>query len=387
MTPGGGRRGRGGAWKGRGRPPWWPEDAPWPPRGGPPWQRGGPPWGWGGGPPTFVRRLGCLAGCAILAPLAVVALLVWLLLAAAGAVGSVTALSVAAGIGLALWIVLAVAVVVLLRRLAPPLGGLIDAARRVEAGDYSARIPVQGPGRVRSLARAFNAMSERLEADEARRSSVLADIAHELRTPLTVIRSQAEAIADGVHPADEEHIAPIVTATRSLEALADDLRTLTLMEAGGLHLDREPLDIGVLVNETVDAFRAEAGFREVRLAARIPEEPLVIDADPVRLRRVLGNLIANALAHSRREGNVTVVLEASAANVRLSVSDDGDGIPADILPRVFDRFVKGPGSTGSGLGLAIVRDLVEAHGGSVTVASQPGRGATFRITLPASPAH
>jgi signal transduction histidine kinase len=335
-----------------------------------------------GGPARFVRRLGCLAGCAILAPLGIVIALVWLLLGAAGVVGSVTALSVAAAIALALWAVVAAAVVIGLRRLAPPVGALVDAARRVESGDYSARVPVHGPGQVRSLARAFNAMSERLEADEARRSSVLADIAHELRTPLTVIRSQAEAIADGVHPADEEHIAPIVSATQTLESLADDLRTLTLVEAGGLHLDREPLDVGVLVNETVDSFRAEADFLGVRLSARVPEEPLVVDADPVRLRRILANLIANALTHAHRGGSVQVAVTAMSGEVELSVTDDGDGIPEDLLPRIFDRFVKGPGSTGSGLGLAIVRDLVEAHRGAVGVDSQPGRGATFRVTLP-----
>jgi two-component system sensor histidine kinase BaeS len=332
----------------------------------------------------MIRRLGCLAGCAILAPLAVLGAVVWALLGAAGVVGSVTALSVGAAVVLIMWAVAATAVILGLRRLAPPVGALVDAARRVEAGDYSARVPVHGPRQVRSLARAFNSMSERLGAEEVRRSSVLADIAHELRTPLTVIRSQAEAIADGVHPADEEHISPIVTATRTLEALADDLRTLTLVEAGGLRLNREPLDVGVLVNETADAFRAEAGFLGVLLSARVPEEPVVIDADPVRLRRVLGNLIANSLAHTHRGGSIGVTADSAGGGVEITVNDDGEGIPEELLPRVFDRFAKGPGSTGSGLGLAIVRDLVEAHGGSVRVESRSGHGATFRVTLPAA---
>jgi two-component system sensor histidine kinase BaeS len=329
------------------------------------------------------RRAGCCAGCALLAVLAAISTLVWLLLGTLGLVSSkgLTKAIVAAALGLFLLAV--VATVITLRRLAPPVGGLIRAARQVEAGDYSGRVPIKGPGEVRTLARAFNAMSARLEAEQSRRQSVLADLAHELRTPLTVIRSQAEAIADGVNPADEEHIVPIVTATRALEALADDLRTLTLAEAGALHLEREPVDVSVLVNETVEAFRAEAERAGVRLQSRLTGDLPPLDGDPARLRRVLGNLIANALAHTGRDGTVRVEASGSPGGVRLTVRDDGSGIPAELLPRVFDRFVKGPGSAGSGLGLAIVRDVVEAHGGTVSATSTEGLGTAVEMTLPA----
>jgi two-component system, OmpR family, sensor histidine kinase BaeS len=266
------------------------------------------------------------------------------------------------------------------------VGALIEGAHRIEAGDYSARVPVRGPADLRSLARAINDMSSRLEAEETRRRSVVADIAHELRTPLTIIRGQAEAITDGIYPADAEHMAPIVTATESLEMLVNDLSTLTLLEGGTLRLHREPIDVDVLVNETLDAFRPEATTAGVRLAEAVDPGVPPLDADPARIRGVLGNLVSNALSHTPRGGSISVEGTIAGSSVRLTVRDDGEGIPADLLPRVFDRFVKGPASTGSGLGLAIVRDVVEAHGGSVTATSTAGQGTVISVTLPATTA-
>jgi two-component system sensor histidine kinase BaeS len=328
------------------------------------------------------RRAGCCAGCALLVLVGGLSALVWLTLSTFGLVGSTGINRVIVATALALSVIAVVAIGITARRMAPPVRGLIRAARQVEAGDYSARVPPRGPGEVRSLARAFNAMSARLEAEETRRRTLLADITHELRTPLTVIRSQAEAIADGVNPADEAHLAPIVAATRTLEALADDLRTLTLADAGALHPDREPVDVGVLVNETVDAFRPEAAAAGVRLDSRLTADLPLVSADPAQLRRALGNLIANALAHTGRDGMVRVEARTTPGGVRITVRDDGEGIPADLLPRVFERFVKGPSSAGSGLGLAIVRDLVEAHGGTVSAESTEGLGTAIEITLP-----
>ena len=328
-----------------------------------------------------MRPAACFAGCAFLVILAAISILVLLLLTALKVLGSSTLTAVISSVALGLCVIALLGVSIAARRLAPPVSGLIDAARRVESGDYSARVPARGLRQVRSLARAFNAMSARLETEETRRRSVLADIAHEMRTPLTVIRSQAEAIADGVNPADEEHIAPIVGATHALEALADDLRTLTLADAGSLHLDREAVDVPVLVNETLDAFGPEAASAGIRLTRRLAPDLPPLDADAARLRRVLGNLVGNALAHTGRGGTVTVEAEALPGMVRITVRDDGSGIPAELLPRVFDRFVKGPGSTGSGLGLAIVRDLVEAHGGTVSAESTEGVGTAVQITL------
>jgi two-component system sensor histidine kinase BaeS len=309
---------------------------------------------------------------------------VWLVLTAFGAVNSApfdTAVAVTALVLGALAIAVAFLV---LRRLAAPVGSLIEGAHRIEAGDLSARVPVRGPADLRSLARAMNEMSGRLEAEETRRRSVLADIAHELRTPLSIIRGQAEAITDGIYPADAEHMAPIVSATESLEMLVNDLSTLTLAESGALRLHREPVDVAVLVNATLDAFRAEARAAGVQLTEQIDEHLPAMDADPGRMRGVLGNLVSNALAHARAGGTIGVEGVAAGDWVVLTVRDDGTGIPAELLPRVFDRFVKGPSSTGSGLGLAIVRDVVEAHGGTVRATSSEADGTAITLRIPAA---
>lgn len=344
------------------RPPWWPEDQLWPPAG------------------RRHRRLRP-AGCLL-------ALIVMFVIGVAG-----TAHLVAAGLGVAgvpgpgraaamvaLLLGLLLVVALGLGRATRPVGGLIEAAGRIEAGDYSTRVPERGPREVRQVARAFNAMSARLEANEARRRSFLADVTHELRTPLAVIRGQAEAIADGVYPADPGHLAPILDAARTLDVLVEDLRTLALSEAGALTLAREPVDLGMLVGEAVEGLRPPppGPTIEVEMEDGLPP----VDADPARLLGVVGNLVGNAIKHTPAGGSITVAGRRSGDEVVLGVTDTGEGIPVDLLPRVFDRFAKGEGSRGSGLGLAIVRDVVEAHGGRVAVESEVGRGTTVRVWLP-----
>ncbi|MGH7721954.1 MAG: sensor histidine kinase [Candidatus Dormibacteria bacterium] len=327
--------------------------------------------------------MGCAVGLLFLVLGGAGTALVWLILSAIGAVGSAPFARIISGVGLLLGIAAAIGAGVALRRLTAPATRLVEAARRIETGDYSARVPVRGPSELRSLARAFNALSGRLEADEARRRSVLADVAHELRTPITVIRGQTEGIVDGVYPPDAEHLRPVLAATRTLEVLVDDLRTLALAEAGSLQLQREPVELAVLVHDTFATSSDAASRAGVRLVAGIEPPGLVVDADSVRLGSVLANLVGNALRHAHRGGEVRVDASAAVGAVQIVVRDNGSGIPAELLPRVFDRFVKGADSPGSGLGLAIVRDIVEAHGGAVTVASTAGVGTEVRLTLPA----
>jgi signal transduction histidine kinase len=371
MTP---RSGAGGWAPGGGvRPAWWPDGRPWPPRGGEDWRRHRRRMG---------RRIGCLAGLLILTLGGAGAALIWLLLSVVGTVGSAPFARVISGAGLLLGVVALIAAWIAVRRLAAPATRLVDAARRIEDGDYSARVPVRGPSELRSLARAFNAMSGRLEADEARRRSVVADVAHELRTPITVIRGQVEGIVDGIYPADPEHMRPVLAATRTLEVLVDDLRTLALAEVGTLNPQREPVDLSVLVHDTLATFGDAAGAAGVHLVAAVDPPGLEIEGDAVRLGSVLANLVANALRHVHHGGEVRVDASRRGEGVRIAVRDNGEGIPAELLPRVFDRFVKSSDSPGSGLGLAIVRDIVEAHGGKVTVASTTGAGTEVELTLP-----
>jgi two-component system sensor histidine kinase BaeS len=264
------------------------------------------------------------------------------------------------------------------------LDRLVEAARAVEAGDYTARVapPVRGPRAVAELARAFDTMAGRLEADEAERRSLLADVSHELRTPLAVIRGSLEAIVDGVHPADEAHLAAIVEETRVMERLVEDLRTLALAEGGTLPLHREPTDIADLAHDVVASFQSTAAAAGVTLTADAPDDLPLTTADPVRIREVLANLVANAVRHTPSGGRVTVSAAAESGGIVVRVADTGSGIDRALLPHVFERFVKTAGSGGSGLGLAIARNLVVTHGGTIDVDSEPGAGATFTVRLP-----
>jgi two-component system sensor histidine kinase BaeS len=272
------------------------------------------------------------------------------------------------------------------RRIAQPLSSLVDAARRVEAGDYDARVPEVrgGPRELRELTRAFNTMASRLEADQRQRRSLLADVSHELRTPLAVLRGNLEAIADGVHPADEAHLAGLIEETHVLERLVDDLRTISLAEAGALPLHREPTDPDVLLGETVASFATAAAEAGIDLVVDSPSDLPLLDVDPIRIREVLSNLIANAIRHTPRGGRITASgrLDVAGRAVTFDVTDTGSGIDAELLPHVFERFARGPDSRGSGLGLAIARDLVTAHGGRISVRSRPGTGTTFEVSLP-----
>jgi signal transduction histidine kinase len=261
---------------------------------------------------------------------------------------------------------------------------LIDAAGQVEAGDLSAHVPEHGPRELRALARAFNAMLERLRLDETERRRLLADLTHELRTPVSVIQGNLEAMVDGVYPADESHLTPVLDETRVLSRLIDDLRTLTLAESGALVLHRESTDLGVLAGEVVAAFRPQAEAAGVILRAEVADDVPLVDVDPLRIREVLTNLTSNALRHTPGGGSVRILVSLDAEGKRtvLSVADTGRGILPEDLPRVFDRFYKSDDSTGSGLGLAIAKNLVTAHGGEIRAESTLGQGSTVRFMLP-----
>ena len=271
-----------------------------------------------------------------------------------------------------------------IRRMTGPIDNLIQAARRIEKGDYSASVPEYGPPEMRSVARAFNAMSARLKLTDEQRRSFLADVAHELRTPLSVIRGQAEGIADGMYPGDAEHIEPILDATRGLEVLVEDLRTLVLTDAGSLVLNREPVDPTALVHDVLASFKAQSEASQVNLAGDLDYGIPMVDVDPARMRSAIANVISNAIRHTPPGGSVRVGVQPAGDEVVIHITDTGEGIPAKLLPRVFERFVKTPTSTGSGLGLAIVHDIVTAHGGKIEIQSTQGIGTSVSITLQAA---
>ncbi len=353
------------------RPAWWPEGEPFPPRG-----RG---WRRGRGPAPFIRFIGCFVLVVFFVALMTGALFGFLF--HEGGPGGPHAFFL-----FPLLIVIALIVIGAAggaRRMAMPLSNLIEAARRIESGDLSAQVPEWGSADIRSVARAFNSMSARLRAQDEQRRSFLAEVTHELRTPLSVIRGQAEAMVDGVYPADAAHLAPILDATSTLDRLVEDLRTLVLTDAGNLVLHREPTDVSALVRDTVESFRAQADSAGVSLTAALDDVP-VIEVDPGRIRQVLGNVLSNALRHTPSGGSVQVAVGSGGDQVTITLSDSGDGIPPDLLPHVFERFVKGPNSSGSGLGLAIARDIVSAHGGTASITSQAGSGTVVSLAFPAA---
>jgi two-component system sensor histidine kinase BaeS len=331
-----------------------------------------------------MRGFGCLFALVFLIAIAGLVALLSSLVRAFGAFGIVAqVLGVALVIGAIVGLVGAART---FRRSARILDAILDAAGRVEAGDYSARVaePDRAARPVRDLVSGFNAMAARLEASESQRRTLLADVSHELRTPLAVVQGNVEAILDGVHPGDAEHLGAILDETRVLGRLVDDVRTLALSDAGRLPLHPEPTDLGVLVSEAVAAFATQAAGSGVELIADVAADLPLIDVDPVRIREVVGNLVANALRHTPSGGRVTVTAERGrdGGSVEVVVRDTGAGIDPALLPHVFDRFAKSVDSRGSGLGLAIARGLVDAHGGTIAVESRLGEGAMFRFSLP-----
>jgi two-component system OmpR family sensor kinase len=291
-------------------------------------------------------------------------------------------------IGLALGLLIA-------RGLAAPLGRLADGARRVAAGRLAERVPVSGPAEVRTVAAAFNEMAASLEAGEAQRRHMVADIAHELRTPLTVIQGNLRAMLDDVYPLSKDEVAIIYETSVGLRRLVDDLRELSLAEAGRLELRPQPVAVSPLLTREVALFADLAAAQGVTL--RHEARPSVPDAlaDPERLAQILHNLVGNALRHTPSGGCVTLRVEQVAAwaghapALCFAVIDTGAGIPAADLPHVFERFYRADRGRaretgGSGLGLAITRQLVQLQGGTVGVESVQGQGSRFWFTLPAA---
>jgi signal transduction histidine kinase len=269
-----------------------------------------------------------------------------------------------------------------MRRLTRPMDTLIDAAGRIESGDYSAQVPERGSSDLRSVARAFNSMSSRLKANDEQRRSFLADITHELRTPLTVIRGQVEAIGDGMYPADPAHLAPILDATQALDRLVEDLRTLVLTDAGSLVLNKEPTDLAALLAEIVESFKPQTDAAHLTQESDLAADLAQVDVDPARIRSVIGNLLSNAIRHTPPDGSIKVALSRSGDQAVVTVADTGEGIAPELLPHVFERFVKGAESNGSGLGLAIAHDIAEAHGGTLEIESEAGSGTRLKLSLP-----
>jgi two-component system OmpR family sensor kinase/two-component system sensor histidine kinase BaeS len=285
--------------------------------------------------------------------------------------------------GLAAGLVALVLGLLLARQLTAPLRALIQAAHRLAGGDVP-QVAVRSGDEIGELGQAFNQMARSLARQETLRRNLMADIAHELRTPLTVIRGDLEALLDGVFAPTPEALASLQEEALLLARLIDDLRALAQAEAGQLRLEREPANLADLLHSVVAGFDLQAKHQGQDLVLDVPADLPAVAVDPQRMRQVVANLVSNALRHAPQSGRVLVSAWQQAAEVGISVVDDGPGIPPEDLAHVFDRFWRGQGrrTEGSGLGLAIARELVRAHGGRIWVESQLGRGSAFHVALP-----
>ncbi|MGW0211184.1 sensor histidine kinase [Streptomyces sp. NPDC003233] len=287
--------------------------------------------------------------------------------------------------GLVLAVTVAVTALVAVR-LVRPLRALTEAAQ--QPPDLHVRVPVTTRDETGILAEAFNDLTERRARLEAQRKAMVSDIAHELRSPLTNIRGWLEVVRDGVVEPDPPLLDSLHEEALVLQRIIDDLQDLAAADAGTLRLHREPLPAGELLDQVAAAHRVAAGAAGVALRTEA-DAGAWLDADPVRMRQALGNLVSNALRHTPADGTVTLAARRDGADVVLTVTDTGTGIAPEDLPHVFDRFWRAEKSRsrrtgGSGLGLPIVRHLLAAHEGTAEAASEPGGGAVFTLRLPAA---
>jgi len=273
------------------------------------------------------------------------------------------------------------------RRILSPVKTLTTAARRLGQGDFSQRIEVNDKSEVGEMATAFNSMADDLERAEELQRNMIADVAHELRTPLSNIQGYLEAVQDGVAKPDTATIRSLHEEATLLSRLVDDLQELSLAEAGELKLVCQAEDVAELINRTVAAIQAQVATKGLSVSINLPDELPLVNVDYHRISQVLRNLMENAIAHTPEDGTITVSATRQDNFVEVAVVDTGEGIPAEDLPLIFDRFHRVDKSRtratgGSGLGLTIARRLVEAHGGTIQAQSEPGKGSRFSFTVP-----
>jgi two-component system sensor histidine kinase BaeS len=277
--------------------------------------------------------------------------------------------------------------VALTRTLTRPLRELTAATRAVAEGDLDQHVPVRSKDELGELAASFNQMNAKLAKSLELRQQMTADIAHELRTPISVILGHTEAVKDGVLPLSDNTFDVIHDEAGRLSRLVDELRTLTLAEAGELQFSPSKISPHTLLKDVFTAYLPQAQQRDINLEMDVEGNLPDIEVDPDRMAQVLGNLISNALRYTPKGGRVILSANDREDRVELSVQDNGLGLDADELERIFDRFYRGDKSRhrdegGSGLGLTIAKSMVEGQGGRIWAESTPGDGVTFIITFP-----
>ena len=275
---------------------------------------------------------------------------------------------------------------------------LKGAAEKLAKGDLQTRVPVNGRDEVAALSTTFNQMAEQLQAADQKqreletlRRDLIAWVSHDLQTPLTSMRAILEALSDGVVDEPEMVKRYLLTAQRdvmSLSALIDDLFQMSQLDTGGFPLHRASSSLSDLVSDTLESFSQLARQSGINLEGQVESDVDPVFMDTQAIGRVFNNLISNALRHTPANGRVSVRVRRGASGVDVTVSDTGEGIRPQDIPHIFERFYRGDPSrsrqrgSGAGLGLAIARGIVQAHGGSIQVQSEPGKGTLFTFHLP-----
>src|SRR6266498_4488221 len=277
--------------------------------------------------------------------------------------------------------------ILLSRTLTRPIRELTRATHAVSEGDLSQQVPVRSKDELGELAKAFNKMSAQLSRSVNARKQMTADIAHELRTPLSLILGHAEAVHDGVLPPTPENFEIIREEATRLEHLVNDLRLLSLADAGELSIQMQDIEPQRLVNEVASLYQYQAQKKNIRFDLDVAPDLPMIEVDPGRMTQVLTNILDNALRHTPEGGRISLAAYETDTMVELSVQDSGPGLHMEDVDRIFERFYRADASRqredgGSGLGLAIAKSIVQAHGGQLSAESEPGLGLKVKIRLP-----
>lgn len=272
------------------------------------------------------------------------------------------------------------------KKLTNPLKKLSLAAKAISDGDLSQRVPVDTHDEIGEVAISFNEMADSLEKNENLRQHFLVDIAHELRTPLTIIQGNLESILDGVIEPNREHVASIYDECLRLSRLVVNLRDISLAEAGYLQLDKKTTNLTQLMQTVTQLLIPATDEKGIQLKVQAPEKAIVM-ADPDRINQVLYNLLINSISYTPKDGIITISIQEKEQSYQVSVQDNGQGIPEEDQPFIFEHFYRADksrtkSSGGTGIGLAIVKQLVEAHGGQISVASKLNIGTTITFSLP-----
>lgn len=268
-----------------------------------------------------------------------------------------------------------------------PLRNVSQAASQLADGNLSLRVAEAGPPEIKALARNFNHMAASLQRLESNRRAMTADIAHELRTPLSIQRINLEAMQDGVYPLDQANLDIVAEQNRLLTRLVEDLRTLSLADAGELESEPVVVDLSAFLERFHQQAIADARERGIRLELQRPPESLSAHIDPLRTSQILFNLLQNALRYAPEGSAISIQLTDEPEGPVIAIRDNGPGIPTDALEHLFERFYQAEqpsegSKEGSGLGLAIARRLAELQGGTLSGENAPGGGAIFRLCLP-----